>query len=421
MSQCLRGDAVNRALEPYRQTKVNTMAAQKIINVEDKHTSTREFKVCSNCGAENPTNASECNSCSKARFEPEWVKAHRSINRQFGVQITSSHPQYGDVQDRITLSKWWPGGHATFHLPNPDQWQKVTRIIDEDLGPKLGWESRKSLVQAVTAKGTKPQEGQENLAKLVSDYPSFLKELVSAIDPAKFSTKDFNSAVEILGEIADALTNANASFREVFLSVVRKLPQQKQRALEDLDLLLQGWSLNMITNVAQQVRARLDTIDLFEKQIQDTRTFEIRGDHSMHRILERAMWLVDEHYWLLHSNKTLRVAIGKEMGKRDKKKYGAKRPDFVCGTVGDRLIILELKRPGHTLKVGDLNQLETYLTIAEQHFSFKTSRGYLIGSKIDDELKRRLKYRSGFEILFYANIIDDTKKRYHEFLKTIDN
>jgi hypothetical protein len=35
----------------------------------------------------------------------------------------------------------------------------------------------------------------------------------------------------MFGEISDALTNANAGFREAFLNIVKKLPHQKQRAL----------------------------------------------------------------------------------------------------------------------------------------------------------------------------------------------
>ncbi|MHA2407217.1 MAG: hypothetical protein ACXACA_02445 [Candidatus Ranarchaeia archaeon] len=378
------------------------------------------YKVCSNCGTENKRNAFECINCEKSRFEPDWVKALRPVNRQFSVQITSSNPEFGETAERITLYKWWPGGRHTFHLPKSNQWEKVADIISHDLGPKLGWETASQLIKSATEKGMKSKAGKADIVKLAKDYPDFLKELAGAIVPENYSAQDFNSVIEIFGEISDALTNANNSFRNAYLSVVRQLPRQKQRALEDLDLLLQGWSLNVITNVAQQVRARLQTIELFEQQINDPRTFEIRGDNSIHRILERAMWLVDEHYWLLHSNKTLRISIGKEMSKRDRKKYGDQRPDFVCGTVGDKLIILELKRPSHVLKVNDLNQLETYMTIAESYLSFRSSRGYLVGSKIDDELKKRLKYRSGFDILFFADIIDSTKKRYHEFLKTLD-
>jgi len=134
------------------------------------------------------------------------------------------------------------------------------------------------------------------------------------------------------------------------------------------------------------------------------------------------MWLVDERYWLLFSNRTLLKSIGDEMGKRDKKRYGKKRPDFVCGTVGNKLIILELKRPSHTLKVEDLNQLETYVIVAEKYFTFSSYEAYLVGKRIDEDLAKTRKHRSNaFKILTYSDLINNTKKRYHEFLRSIDS
>lgn len=393
---------------------------KKVKGKKQARQETGTFKVCSKCSAENSISAVSCSACGRARFEPEWVRAHRPISRQFSVQVTTSNPEFGDVEERITLSKWWPGGRATFHFPKPGQWERVAAIINEDLGPKIGWETANSLIQSATSKGAKSASRKKDIAKIAEDHPEFLKELVSAIDPDKLSKQDFSSLIETFGQISDVLTNANAGFREAYLAIVKKLPKQKQRALEDLALLLEGWSLNVITNVAQQVRSRLETIDLFETQIQDPRTFEIIGDNSIHRILERAMWLVSEEYWLLHSNKTLRVQIGNEMSKKDKDRYGKKRPDFVCGTIGNRLIILELKRPGHKLEIDDLNQLETYLAVAKKYFKASSTKGYLVGSVIDDELQNRLEFRKGSEILLYANVIDSTKKRYHEFLTTLD-
>lgn len=379
-------------------------------------------KICSNCGAGNARNASECCECKKKRFEPTWVKAKRPINRQCSVQITASDPQFGNSEDRITLSKWWPGGRDKFNIPKASQWQRIAHIIDNDLGPILGWGKAKELVAAAKAREKSEKKYKKQLQSLIVEQPDFLKNIVESIDPKKLGQADFNALVETLVEISDAVTNANAGFREAFIAVVKKLPKQKQRALEDLNLLLQGWSLHVITNVAQQVRSRIQTIDLFEQQINDKRTYEIRGDNSIHRILERAMWLVDERYWLLFSNRTLLKSIGDEMGKRDKKRYGKKRPDFVCGTVGNKLIILELKRPSHTLKVEDLNQLETYVIVAEKYFTFSSYEAYLVGKRIDEDLAKTRKHRSSaFKILTYSDLIDNTKKRYHEFLRSIDS
>jgi ribosomal protein L40E len=300
----------------------------------------RTKKVCNKCGAENALNAKECsaNGCKSQKFAPKWIKAMRPVSRQVSVQVTVPNPKFGKADDRITLSKWWPGGRATYHIPNQAQWDSIKDIVDNELGPFLGWKTTKKIISEIERKARKGKDTTKNYQQLAEQHPDLLKKLAAAIDPQILSQKDFDNVIETFGDISDAMTNANAGFREAFLGVVKQLPKQKQRALEDLSLLLQGWSLQAVTNVAQQVRARMETVELFENRINDPNTFEIIGDDSIHRILERSMWLVDEKYWLMQSNKTLLNFIGKEMSKRDKKKYGKKRPDFACGTVGNTLI-----------------------------------------------------------------------------------
>ena len=135
------------------------------------------------------------------------------------------------------------------------------------------------------------------------------------------------------------------------------------------------------------------------------------------------MWMIDERYFLLKSNKTLRDFIGKEMSKKDKKRHGDKRPDFVCGSVGDKLIIVELKRPSKTLNIEDLNQLETYLTVIEAYSTkYRSHEAYLMGNKQDEDLIKRSKFRSSiFKIWTYTDLIDNTETRYQEFLRHIQS
>ena len=132
--------------------------------------------------------------------------------------------------------------------------------------------------------------------------------------------------------------------------------------------------------------------------------------------------MIDERYWLLKSNATLRNFIGDEMSKRDEKEYGKKRPDFVCGSIDNRLIIVELKRPSKMLIVDDLNQLETYLTIVD---SYSTTYGevqaFLVGNKLSDDLRRHLKYRRQIRVISYSDLIDRTEKRYQEYLRFVES
>lgn len=380
----------------------------------------KKFKVCSKCNfANNPEKIEACKECGSDKFEPEWIKAKQSLTRNASVQITKSNPAYGKSEDRLTLYKWWPGGRATFHITKPGHWEQIKEIIDTKFLDILGWETSSKIKESLMVGEKKDKQNAAN--STIDQHPQILKEILNNVDINSLSKKDFQSFSDALIEISEIVHGANAGFREAFLSVIKKLPKQKQRALEDLDNLLKNWELNIITNVSNQVKSRLDTIDLFEERIQDPKTLEINGDNSIHRILEKSMWLIDEKYWLLISNKTIRTYIGNELSKTDKKKYGKKRPDFVCGNIGDQLILLELKRPSHELTVDDLNQLETYVTLAEKYKSFTSYRAYLVGSKISDDLKNRMKHRSSsFKVLFYSDIIDNVRQRYKEYLDSVE-
>lgn len=375
-----------------------------------------QTKVCNKCGHENPAEAAQCEGCESQKFAPSWVLAKRPINRQVAVEITETSPSFGDIEKRITLSKWWPGGSSTFHIPNGAQWLAIANIIENDLAPSLGWDQHKELISSIRQKLQQANETSEDVKALVSEHPEVLKKVVGAINLDKLTDEGVENLVSIIEELTKLLSGLDSGFKEAFLSVVKELPRQRKRALEDLEELLASWSLHQVTTVSQQVRQRLDTIDLFKERIMDPRTYELRGDKSIHRILEKAMWLVDERYWLMHSNSPLRTFIGDEMIKKDKR-FEKKRPDFVCGTVGARLIIIEIKRPAHTLTIDDLNQLETYLTIAEQYSTFSGFEGYLIGNKKDDDLVRRLRHRSkSFKVWTYSDLLAATEERYRGYL-----
>ena len=159
---------------------------------------------------------------------------------------------------------------------------------------------------------------------------------------------------------------------------------------------------------------------MLKERALDDRTYEITGEGSIHRLLESAMWIIDERYWLMNSNSTLRKIVGDQLAKDDKK-FELKRPDFVCGTVDKKLIIIELKRPSHTLDVDDLNQLERYVVICEEYSSEHSSHeAILVGTKQSDDLRRTLKVRGGsFKVLTFVDMIHDAERRYKKYLDAI--
>ncbi len=388
--------------------------AKKKAPKKAKRKSANDFKLCQKCSTENKLNATVCSSCGHKKFAPEFIKKIEKVTGNTYAQVTL--PQDSD-EKRITLYKWWPGGKASFNINNQESWEKIVEIIQSKLLPYLGWKTKNEIVKELTAKGNQVSDTQ--IKKLTKGYPDLIRKVLQQIDVTKWEESSYSDIAEILKEISELLSKTDAGFRQAFVDVAQHLPKQGARAVEDLAELLKSWSLKQLTSISSQVIERIQTLELFKNRVLDDKTYEIRGDDSIHRILERAMWIIDERYWLMHSNETLRKIVGDDVVKKNKGNE-RKRPDFVCGSVGDKIIIVELKRPSHSLEIEDLNQLENYLSIIEQKHTGKTFECYLVGQTISTELERKKKYRGNqFKVRTFSDLIDDTEKRYKEFYKTL--
>ena len=174
-----------------------------------------------------------------------------------------------------------------------------------------------------------------------------------------------------------------------------------------------------ITSLLQIIKKRLNDIDIFEKMIHDEKTYEINTDKSIHRILERSMWIIDDSYWIVQSNKSLREFIGKEV----EKIHSKKRPDFVCVNHGNKLVILEIKRPSLELSKEEIDQVELYQRIIRKHKSqnYSSIRIILIGNTISEEAREVVELRKNIEIMTYQDFLESCRKRYEEYLKVVED
>jgi hypothetical protein len=373
-------------------------------------------RICDKCGAENTPRAKSCAACGGEKWAPDWIHGLRRVNRQFTVTVTKPRPEFG-TDYRLTLSKWWPSNRANFNINSAAQWDAVRNAADE-LAPLLGWSTREELVEALRDREKTSKVLDRELKKAAANDAELLERIAKGIDFKKVSEEDLPEVARQLGVIAGVLVNADREFRLAIEALVKKLPAQGKKATTGLAEMMEQLTLRQITAVTSEVQRRVELLSLFKSRMLDDRTYEIRGDNSIHRLLEGAMWIVDERYWLMHSNSTLRTVVGNELAKEDKK-FQKNRPDFVCGTVGKRLVLIEIKRPSHTLEVDDLNQLERYVYICEKYSSDYSSleAAILVGQKQSPELIGRMKHRSNaFKVRTYSDLVQDTEQRYKSYL-----
>jgi ribosomal protein L40E len=377
-------------------------------------------RICDSCGAENTPRAKTCSQCGKSRFSPVWIRQLRRINRSFAVQVTDPHPLSDSESVHLTLYKWWPGGNRSFNINSSAQWEAVQRAVDE-LAPYLKWSTRADLARTLKTRKREAASFEAELKRISAEDPKILEKLVEGIDFTNIKPEDLPEVAEQVSSIAQVLVGADRGMRRAIEEIVKKLPAQGRKATESLTELMEQLTLRQITAVSTEVQRRIELLALFKKRMLDERTYEIRGENSIHRLLESAMWLVDDRWWLMHSNESLRTIVGEAIAAEDKR-YEKKRPDFVCGTLDRRLIIVELKRPSHTLSVKDLNQLEHYVTLCEKYSSefSKLEAAILVGRKKADDLERTIRHRSqAFKVRTYSDLVHDTERRYKAYLDAL--
>jgi ribosomal protein L40E len=374
-------------------------------------------RICKKCGAANAPDAKTCARCGSARLAPTWVLARREVTKLFEVQITKSDERFGEPRARITLAKWWPGSTGrspSLHISTPEQWTRMREIVERDFGPRLGWRTlagRSALPKA--------RLGKRQLQELVRQNPDLARAILGESADGATANETWSAPpVALLEPIGRDEAKSGRPFPAEYRALLERLPAEGGEALTRLERLLESWSLHQITQLVSQIRQRLETIDLFEKLVLDDRTYELKGDRSIHRVLESAMWLVDERYWLMASNRALRTLIGRAIQKERRAELRM-RPDFACARLGLQGVIIELKRPKHRLTVADLNQTERYLVLAEAHTSGISWTAALIGQRMNDDVRRTARYRSAVAIRTFTDVLTDARHRYEEYLKIV--
>jgi hypothetical protein len=376
-------------------------------------------RVCDACGALNESTASECAQCGSKRFAPIWIRHLRRVTKNFAVQVADAHPLAASTDQRLVLYKWWPGGRSTFNINTSSQWEAVKAIIDTDLAQYLGWRTVEAIKQDITVRQGRAAALDRQVRELGSEDPRLLTEILRGLKLDKISEEDLPKLGETIGDILAILYGVDESYRHAIQQLIRKLPTQGELAIRQFSQLMEELTIGQITAIAGEVKRRLGFLSLFKERVLDDKTYEIRGDGSIHRLLETAMWIVDERYWLMHSNAQLRTVISKQIQKEDKKRQ-LERPDFVCGSVEGKLIVIEIKRPSHKLTVEDLNQLERYVVLCKKYEQFSSFEALLVGHQQTEDLRHTMEVRrQTFGVRTYTQLVSDAERRYRKYLDAI--
>ena len=155
----------------------------------------------------------------------------------------------------------------------------------------------------------KTETAEKQIKGLAKQDPKFVTQVLKDLKLDKVSEEDFPKLTEAIGDLAQIFIGVDEAQRAAIKKLVEQLPEQGKKAIEQLSELMEELTAGQIAAVAGEVNRRVGLLNMFKERVLDDRTYEITGDGSIHRLLEQAMWIVDERYWLMHSNRQLRTIV----------------------------------------------------------------------------------------------------------------
>lgn len=383
--------------------------------------------TCDKCENKYSANLDSCSECGSSMTRVDWV-----IDSNY---IRDSPPMYAQVSEgfrdgdprslQIVMMKppnnegedpSWP----TVSFTNPETFQKSLSSLQE-IHDKTEWNSRTELLNKLS----EDHEDRETVQDLLNQYPSFFNEVLDTVDFERMGEKDMGFLIDSIENLNNTVLDAEEQIQDSFLELLEQLSGEDSRAYDQLVDLFEEWHALQVTSTSNVLMRRLQFLETFEDMIHNDDVYEIRGEQSIHRSLENNLWLLDENYWLMQSDRSLRRFVQDEMGEEmdsEDEHEARRRPDFVCAIQSNHLVISEIKRPSHTLKQEDVNQLDDYMFHANKYSGseFKSIDGYLIGNEYDERAEHRADSMNNVEIKTYQDILKTARHRYREYMNELE-
>jgi len=332
-----------------------------------------------------------------------------SIEIQIGY--VKKHPDEVDIR----LVKTWTvkGGEIKSQYFNikPEDWADIKGKIEE-LVPELAKTITKNDIDNVMSKITH----ETQLLELVARYPE-LMEQTEKVD-ILLLPEDQKKALSTLLSVGGAIAN----------SIITQLSKVEVKDLKGFVDLLKQMKLSTINSLVTHITSRLSFIALFERVIHDEKSYEIRGENSVHNLLKQNMWIIDRNYSILYENTTLKKILIEKWGETLLGRQGQERPDFLCmtndeGSSGsNRIIIIEIKKPSVKLTMDHFTQLMEYRSILQKYSGKKIDeyKCFLVGRELSDLLQSTDLSNSGFVTKTYTDFIQEARQFYKEYRKIVE-
>lgn len=228
---------------------------------------------------------------------------------------------------------------------------------------------------------------------------------------------------ENVRSLADSLVQAY-EFRH-FYDVVQEIEatDDDPGALQSLLAHLRNWQVLESRAILEVVRGRLQIVDKFHSMIVNNvpETAPHTGTDNIHDLIAGSPWLLDPEWQVLAEERTISRQLGEWLCDDIPDEARRLRYDFLALADEARVVVVEIKRPGHPVEFEELQRLETYkekLSLADEQR--KLHMVMVCGGRLNvsADVQQNWASRTDGAILLWSRVYERAR-RYYEHYRAI--
>ncbi len=212
---------------------------------------------------------------------------------------------------------------------------------------------------------------RERLARLPEYRRQYAQDAINRI-----LKRFYGESEERIATIADVALDALE--HDAYWAVFEKIDECSKKDIGALSEALEQFGLLELSTIGVQALNRRRFLDYLDKIADNPDTHE----KEMHRSLENNLWVLGRKYSSMSSNATLRNIIQNYCDINFKGPRAGKRPDLLLSQdYGDSYLLLEFKRPSHSITRDDIAQAEKYRDDLSSRLSSTTKMDIMMVGK----------------------------------------
>ncbi|MGV4529047.1 ATP-binding protein [Ornithobacterium rhinotracheale] len=252
------------------------------------------------------------------------------------------------------------------------------------------------------------QKIDRELQKLPEYKRSFAEKYLHRILEKFYDDKEEKVNI-IISVMIDALE------KDYYWNVINDIDSCHDGDIEKLANALNEFGLLEISIVTNQAIRRLKFLDEMDALTKNPNTLE----ETIHKALEKNLWILGNEYSLIFSNKTLSKAIKDYLDKEFKGNRANKRPDLFLGNnILREHLLIEFKRPSFTIGRDAESQALKYRDDLNTMIHNKSIKIMIIGGKVNPNISSHNE-RDDVKLLTYTDIISNSRVQLEWLIKEL--